>query len=359
MFTVIVLAASFWPAPTNAYTAYSSEPGSCVIIGDTDLYGIGIRIGLYLQWLSIFLACLLSPIDAISSFIASNALTFAIFVSFLSGDWDRGIVIVEWFLVVHETFSLYSGLILPILSCYDSMKYCQMMWLTVSLIYSTVAFVSPYVLIVYGRKGRKDGCHNPLSSDSPIMTAVLLCFFASIALLSNFRPLFQRIAGKSDALTLCVREWPIFGSRRFQIRRFRLLSVIIAVTGGILFITRIETTLKHGKVDTSRAKLNDISQLIPFLTGLFNLVYICYCGWYVSPADWPVRKWYVEFKEATVILLCASSPNPRVKYSVNWLWYRSYKGGKKSRSPPPMIFDPSGPSLAILDQALVGNARNG
>ncbi|MCJ1453523.1 hypothetical protein MMC28_003870 [Mycoblastus sanguinarius] len=353
IFAIIVLAASLLPAPVSAYTYYTSEPGSCVIIGDTDLYGIGIRLGLYLQWLAIFLACLLSPPDAISSFIASNVLTSSIFIGFLSGDWDRGIVIVEWFLVLHETSSLYAGLILLIVCCYGSLKNCQMMWLTLSVSYGTVASVSPYILIVYGGKGRKEGCHNPLDSVSPTMSAVVLCFVALLGLLLNFRPLVQRIARKVDASTLRFSKRRIFGGRGLQSYRFKLLSVIIAVVFGILFITRVENTLVRAEIDTSVANLKDTSQLIPFLSGLFNLVYICYCGWDVGPRNWPIRNWYIDFKETTLQLLYVSFLNLSIGKPMNWLWHRNCRSEKASRSPCPTKFGPSGSSLAIPNQALI------
>ncbi|KAI4098236.1 MAG: hypothetical protein L6R37_006606, partial [Teloschistes peruensis] len=82
----LLLVRTTGPRITAASTHYLADPDSCQIVGDTDLYGIGVRVGLYLQWLSLFLAVVFaSPNEAIHAFTASNIITLAVFTSFLVG----------------------------------------------------------------------------------------------------------------------------------------------------------------------------------------------------------------------------------------------------------------------------------
>jgi hypothetical protein len=41
---------------TNANTSFSSTSVGCVLNGDDDVYGIGIRMSLYLQWAALLIA---------------------------------------------------------------------------------------------------------------------------------------------------------------------------------------------------------------------------------------------------------------------------------------------------------------
>ncbi|KAH8771216.1 hypothetical protein F5882DRAFT_465435 [Hyaloscypha sp. PMI_1271] len=47
---LVVLLAFFPSAAANTY--FTDEPDSCRIIGDVDVYGIGIRLGYYLQYIA-------------------------------------------------------------------------------------------------------------------------------------------------------------------------------------------------------------------------------------------------------------------------------------------------------------------
>jgi len=50
-----ILAIFIFLSPGSAYMYFSRDPGSCQIIGDSDLYGIGVRAGFYLQWASLLI----------------------------------------------------------------------------------------------------------------------------------------------------------------------------------------------------------------------------------------------------------------------------------------------------------------
>ncbi|KAJ8133391.1 hypothetical protein O1611_g239 [Lasiodiplodia mahajangana] len=56
-------------------------PGECKVEGDGDLYGLGVRLGSYLQWLALLLACHLAPANVPNAWLALNAFQFGVFVT--------------------------------------------------------------------------------------------------------------------------------------------------------------------------------------------------------------------------------------------------------------------------------------
>lgn len=65
---------------TSAHT-YFSQDCSCEIQGDSDVYGIGIRVGLYLQWLTRFVTTIFEPGRTTPARTASNILILAVFIN--------------------------------------------------------------------------------------------------------------------------------------------------------------------------------------------------------------------------------------------------------------------------------------
>ena len=333
------VAVAAFSASAQAFTHYSSDSDSCIIIGDGDLYGIGVRLGLYLQWFAIFIACGVSPDDAIAAFITSNILTLSLWIAFLSGDWARNenLVILEWVIVQHETFALYAGLTLPILVCYGSMGNGRIMWLTTSMIYALPAFSSPYILINYVHQGRRDGCKYHLDAGATTVSAVILCTLSGIVLLWNFRPLLRKKASnfetpKTRSKFTRFSNWFILSRDNvIRLKRFRLVAALLAIICPAIFIPRVEVlTLRAFRIDTSAANLTDTSQLIPFLSGLFNITYICYCGFRNPKKRWPVVAWYSDLKEG-VALLRHTVTSRAIRNPRTWILSRNGADGDEIR----------------------------
>jgi hypothetical protein len=49
--------------------------------GNSDLYGLGIRIGVYLQWISVWINLLLDPESAQATYDANSTFVFAIIIA--------------------------------------------------------------------------------------------------------------------------------------------------------------------------------------------------------------------------------------------------------------------------------------
>lgn len=68
-------------------TRYSNATEACQqghIIGNTDLYGTGVRTSLYLQWASITTAYLVAPSQSTPAFIAALVISLSIWISVVS-----------------------------------------------------------------------------------------------------------------------------------------------------------------------------------------------------------------------------------------------------------------------------------
>ena len=158
----IFVALAFVPAIVSATATYSPDPHSCEIIGDSELYGIGIRIGSYLQWAAIFLAILLVPENAIGAFLASNVLTLAIVISFFNGamriDSSRTFISTEWDIVVSENWALYSGFLPAIFWIYNCRERFRPILSVQVIIYGLVWFEMAYIVAIQEASERREGC---------------------------------------------------------------------------------------------------------------------------------------------------------------------------------------------------------
>jgi hypothetical protein len=97
--------------PTTAHTFYDDSE-DCHLVGDTDIYGIGFRIGYYLQWVAVLLVTLIAPDEAAMARTASNIFTLAIYINTYQGAaQDNDLVTVEgliifWIVVFLSMFNI-------------------------------------------------------------------------------------------------------------------------------------------------------------------------------------------------------------------------------------------------------------
>jgi hypothetical protein len=92
--------------PVAAFTRFSPDPSSCQILGDPDVYGIGIRLSFYLQWVSLVIFMATSPDNADVARIASNITISAVYINAFRGAHLGGLVSVEWDILWFMTFFL-------------------------------------------------------------------------------------------------------------------------------------------------------------------------------------------------------------------------------------------------------------
>lgn len=285
-------------APVDANTHYISGSGTCQLVGDTDLYGIGIRIGLYLQWASILIALVIAPSESIPTFTASNIITFAIIISLLAGISDESLVVADWIIVTCLTFVLFIGLTPGVLINYFDHLRSTMMFGVLCVMYSVILIPLPWVAFVGWSRGQTSSCHfkswlmlnnesfpgeqgaSTLPKSMSIVGGLIgVCMLCS-ALFFICRRLWlghgEEGTNPTENLSWERREWSTLRSP------IRVSFVTLTALGfGTLAITTVEIAIARNHIDLSIAPLTSTSQLIPFLSGLINLVVICwsaFCG---------------------------------------------------------------------------------
>ncbi len=81
--------------PAAAFTRY--EDGTCRLIGDPDLYGLGVRLGYYLSFFAGVLALAANVNKGIeNSLKAINAIFAAILIALVHNTTVGSLVVLEW-----------------------------------------------------------------------------------------------------------------------------------------------------------------------------------------------------------------------------------------------------------------------
>ncbi|KAL8630938.1 hypothetical protein Q9189_003355 [Teloschistes chrysophthalmus] len=296
----LLLVLATGPHITAASTHYLTDPSSCQIVGDTDLYGIGVRVGLYLQWLSLFLALVFaSSNEAIHAFTASNVITLAVFTSFLVGinDDADGLVFVDFPIVVCLTFALSIGLVIAALFAYKDNTGTRIMACTLISIYSCPVYMLPWVAFKgyvqnnrphcrlqtwilwywYDEEGAipekekgKRGPHQGLQTLAlffPLLWTIILLFLRGIILHhhSTKSSGWSSDHGPTDDTSSNPGQAT---ARRLQARA-RMSWVFIAIGSccAIFVVAEVEQAIRGNQIDMSAATWSNTGQLVPLLSG--------------------------------------------------------------------------------------------
>jgi hypothetical protein len=104
-FTVIFL--SLLVEPSSQFTRYTDDPDSCQLIGDPDIYGIGLRLSFYLAYASGLIALGASHHPALQDAKKGyNIITFAILIIFLKNTLKNSFALLEWSILFSMVFLL-------------------------------------------------------------------------------------------------------------------------------------------------------------------------------------------------------------------------------------------------------------
>jgi hypothetical protein len=290
LFLVITLL----PGPGMANTFFSPDEGSCQIIGDGDIYGIGIRCSYYLQWAGGIISVLAdAPDDINRSRTAANIITLAIFINCIRDIAEGGLMSIEWIIVSYLV--LVSNLAL--LPWRWDMLYDGRSGLGWSLILLCVQWlIEPWLYFSGIGQGIKEGCsltvqnpvpyeiHDQRYSIAQQVWSVVLVIISVATLLPAVTLLSWDIMDEIDSKALTAEQLPWLMRKlkqvvnRYAVGRFkpsptrlRYLWAIGQIILGSLSIVSIEGTIALNSINLSAAPLDSAGQLIPFLAGVFSL----------------------------------------------------------------------------------------
>lgn len=280
-------------AQADAGTYYVNGSDNCELLGDIDLYGIGIRVGLYLQWVSILIALLLAPSESIPTFTASNIITFAIIISLLAGISNESLLLADWIIVTCLTFVLFIGLTPGVLINYSDHLHSTMMFCVLCIMYSVLLIPLPWVTFVAWSHGQTSSCRfkswlmlntgsypgDEGASTLPKSMSIVGGLVGICMLCGALYFICRRLwLDHRNMVTRDISRRPKEGWNRNSLKSpIRIGFIVLTAFGfGTFAITTVEITIARNRIDLSRAPLNNAGQLIPFLSGLINMLVICW-----------------------------------------------------------------------------------
>lgn len=283
--------------PGSGHTSYVDN--SCQLIGEGDLYGVGVRVSYYLFFFATLVAILsqtlsssptrkTGPIGRCAE--AINILTFAILVVLIRNTHNGSFATLEWLLTYPTILVTFISLCfaLPvwdnagILLCYGFtlclLTACQP-WLYWRRMYQGS---KPECEVRYWFFGERNFFGQVWVTFFRVIS-ILACIGGVVLLfLATFYALKKKIVRLEVLLHLAEPKAPRYkprGTRSDKMKRgFKLFGIACLLFAGAITMRMTEMTIQLNQIDLSESPLDSTSQLIPFLTGLLSFlstVYSC------------------------------------------------------------------------------------
>ncbi|KAK1761516.1 hypothetical protein QBC47DRAFT_370315 [Echria macrotheca] len=275
--------------------------GSCRLIGEGDLYGVGVRISYYLFFFATLLAIFRRTISSTTKTgpigkcaEAINILTFAILIVLIRNTMDGSFATLEWFLTYPTILVTFISLCfaLPrldnagILLCYaltlSLLTICQP-WLYWRHIDQGRKPECPVYYWFFGVRNFYDNTWTTFFKTMSIIACIIGILFFFVALWLAFWMVGWRVllhladpdghrgADANGANNGQLRQK---GKRRWFV--LRLVGIAVLFFAGIVTMLMTENTIAVNQIDLSDTPLGSTSQLIPFLTGLLSFLSTLY-----------------------------------------------------------------------------------
>ncbi|KAH0543557.1 hypothetical protein FGG08_002118 [Glutinoglossum americanum] len=267
--TLIVIAFLLFSVQSAlAKTYFEDKPGSCKIFGDTDVYGIGIRLGYYLQWVAVLFATWIAPEQAKTARTAANIITVAVFANTFRGAQEGSLVAAEWWIVLWLTF------VLSLLNIPDDWKRSSSSFGVMLILWCMITAAQPWLYFKGLDTGHKHGC------------VVKVFFFTGINVYNHVWRTFWKVGSVVECLlgvtffftgivVIIVGLFSVDESSEPESGAAKIASKLFLTFGqlvtGIITIVQVEMTIRVNSIDLSSVDLMSSGQLIPFLIGCLTI----------------------------------------------------------------------------------------
>ncbi|KAI9773182.1 MAG: hypothetical protein M1840_008303 [Geoglossum simile] len=262
-----------------ATTRFDDREDNCTIYGDVDVYGPGIRLGYYLQWVAVLFATWMAPDQAKTARTAANIITIAVFTNTFRGATHGSLVAAEWWIV------LWLTLVLSLLNFPTDKAAFKQSTGSVGvmlLLWCMITAAQPWLYFKGLDQGHKDGC------------VVKVFFFTGINVYNHVWRTLWKIGSVIECLVgfsfllagIGTILWGFFGVKNEAGSReneshgdlasiFTKASLTFGqLVLGTITIVQVEMTIKVNKINLSSngSGLLSSGQFIPFLIGLLTIV---------------------------------------------------------------------------------------
>ena len=271
--------------PTLQYTYFDPDPDSCLIIGDSDLYGLGIGLSFYLSWAGAWASVLFKRHDACrEARKAANLVALAVLIDLIISTTQGSFALFEFSIVAPLALLPVGITILP-----NGLKKKDLLSMIFTCIVTMInCGIQPWLYFGILHQGYREGCKVDVFLFGPFsaynshwigfckysavmggLTVVFLVYWVLRATIKE-RPLVNMSFAQGQELysgfTKSKIAVPEVGSTKMHVYQCGM-SLFFA---GVL-ISFIEKTIQINEIDMQSASLRNASQLIPFTVGLFSL----------------------------------------------------------------------------------------
>jgi len=337
----------------------SFAPDTCDLIGDGDLYGIGVRISYYLFFGATVVAILRRSVSKTHDkhigtlgrcAEAVNILTFAILFILVKNTLNGSFATLEWFLT-------YPTILIAFISLFFALPWGTNTGrlLCYGFTLSLLTICQPWLYWRRLYQGRKSECvvrywffgvRNFYGETWTMffkVMSILACVLGGFLLLSV------------AFYVLCLRGWERFclmpmvvtaedlkrdisyGSkkRKRSWMRLRLCGLVFLLFVGVFTMVMTEKTILANRIDLASTPLDSTSQLIPFITGLLSFLTTLY-------SCFPFKKIHEKICDFDQKLInkCLGRRDTKRPYSNNSSSSAFYQS-PYTYQPPPMQYNTS------------------
>jgi hypothetical protein len=264
-------------APSIQFTHY--EENSCTIIGDPDVYGIGVRISYYLTFFSGVIALAFANHAAANDAKKGNAVIgFAVLIILIRNAMQGSLAVFEFEILFTMMFLLMGVAFIPLAMLGDRLTSAAL-----SIVYGLYCAVLPWIFFTLKDQGRKDGCElrgfffayfnffNVHWVGFLRFSAVISCIGGSTFIIGGFIygiSKLRRTKGKEEEEEDEDEKEEEKEGTQIVCAVFAFLALPI----GIASIIFTEKMISGNNIDLSDSKLISTSQLLPFIVGIIGFI---------------------------------------------------------------------------------------
>ncbi|KAH8897665.1 hypothetical protein GQ53DRAFT_884401 [Thozetella sp. PMI_491] len=290
--------------PSYQLTGYVN--GTCELVGDSDLYGPGVRVSYYLFLTSAILAVMTHKTGPIIDCAkAVNILTFSILVVLIRNTTQGSFVAIEWFLTYPVILITFFGTLaaLPIHEHRGTL-------LCFGFVLTLLTAVQPWLYWTRMYQGRNEACptlywlfgtrdffgptwtmfFKVFSILSCVAGVVIFLIFGVIAAWNSARECLQPAQAARDEEMMRLYPnpefvYPVYPPPPQPPKTSRIVlrvsGIFLLISAGVLTIAMTEKTLRLNNITFQDTPIDSTGQLIPFVGSLLTLgstIWACLCG---------------------------------------------------------------------------------
>jgi hypothetical protein len=290
--TAFLIMASF--TAVEAYTHFDKDqPDKRHLIGDPDVYGIGVRLGFYLQYLALLISLWANPEAANSVRSGLSIFTLAVFTNvYRTMSWEGSIVMPEILIIGSMTIGLTASTLPDFILFTTKNSELSLWWMLGMLCVGTLSLL--WVFFTKLNNGLKPDCDVfvlfmfiPIKASNKTWQTFMkvgICLVlpgaAGLAIYSpvafyrhykknNFGLGNEGNISEGDIDIDCDADSVALQVFMGLVKRIAFFFTFVRLLIAAVSIAQVEYTIKKNQIDMSSAPITSTGQFIPLLIGVY------------------------------------------------------------------------------------------